>query len=255
MASHTIELSFLLRGFSDINDDPYAFISPYEMIERTKEKFFAAIGGISIGVWGDERDEILKQEFQKSFLEYFYMKEIGFQTPTAFYLELGNFLRRKLPIYTTHWKYILDEMYLTSTANSVGNTSSKNDNKVQSLSNSSGTTTTTAANNSDATTLSGQADTPQNELDLDLNNMKFASQVGKTNAKNKADSNGQSESSSETSDQTTNAGTASGESVSSHESRNKDVFDIYSQWISSGFDLFTPIFEEIMREQIFHILL
>ena len=122
MSSYTIELGFLLRGFSDINENPMMYASPFSIIENSRENFFKALGRYPFKIWGDERDQAFKEEFERMFLEYFYMKEIGFQTPAAFYLELGNFLRRKMPIYCNHWRYLLEEMYVTSTGNSQGST-------------------------------------------------------------------------------------------------------------------------------------
>ncbi|EOJ24497.1 hypothetical protein UMU_03032, partial [Enterococcus faecalis EnGen0300] len=80
MSSYTIELGFLLRGFSDINENPMMYASPFSIIENSRENFFKALGRYPFKIWGDERDQAFKEEFERMFLEYFYMKEIGFQT-------------------------------------------------------------------------------------------------------------------------------------------------------------------------------
>ena len=175
MSSYTQELQWLLRGFSDFNEKPQLYASPQSIIENSRKNFFKAVGNYPFKIWGDERDIAFKEEFERSFLEYFFMKEYGYQTPDAFILQLGSFLRRKMPIYCQHWRMILDEMYITQTGNTKGNVTGNtvnNDSRVtgsksRSLnhSDSSGTTDAKSVNRS------GVSNTPQNELDIDLDNI------------------------------------------------------------------------------------
>lgn len=263
MAKYTIELSHLLRAFSSINEQPLMFASPQSIIDSSKDEFFKAIGRYPFKIWGDDRDVMFKEEFERTFLEYFYMKEIGYDTPDAFYLELGNFLRRKMPIYCNHWRYVLSEMYITSTSetkgNVVGNTTNNNVRNVDSWGKSNTDTTTISNTDTKSIARNGTSDTPQNELNIDLDNITFASQVG--TADNKGNSVTDSTSNSQTNDENhvTETGNAVGNSntdtTTNNHGRGKDVFDIYHQWIASGYDLFTPLFHDCMREQIFHPLL
>lgn len=263
MASHTIELSFLLRGFSEINENPLMYASPASIIENSRENFFKAIGRYPFNVWGDDRDSMFKDEFERSFLEFFYMKDIGYQTPSAFYLELGNFLRRKMPIYCNHWRYILSEMYVTNTGdvkgNVVGNTVNDDVRNIDSWGKSVTDTETEGSSNTVGDQRAGTVDTPQNELEIDLNNLKYASQVQRSDSSSDSKTDGTSHTVTETEDHTRNVGNAVGNSTTDSQTnsfgRGKDVFDIYSQWIESGYDLFTPLFQDCMKEQIFHPLL
>lgn len=255
MSSYTIELSFLLRGFSDINENPNMYASPFSIIENSREKFFKAIGRYPFKIWGDERDIAFKEEFEKTFLEFFYMKEIGFQTPSAFYLELGNFLRRKMPIYCNHWRYLLEEMYVTHTGNVQGSTTSGDSRTIDSWGKSETNTTTRGTADTEGVSRAGISDTPQNELDLNLDNIDYASQVNKSETKTHNQSTGESNSVTNTEDHTVNKGNSVGNSITDNTGRSKDVFDIYKQWITSGYDLFTPLFHDCLKEQIFMTLL
>lgn len=259
MASYTIELQFLLRGFSPFNEKPGLYASPLSLIESAREPFFKAVGDYKFQIWGDERDQAFKEEFEKAFLEYNLMREIGYQTPDAFILQLGSFLRRKMPIYCVHWRHILNEMYTTNTGTSTGNIQGNTTNSDFRNTDSEGKSNTDTHNVTDSTTegsaLAGMAETPQNELNLDLNNLKFASTVNKSDTESKSNSVADGNSLTTTEDHVRVVGGSTGNSVSdsllNNEGRNKDVFDIYDQWIKSGYDLFTPLFEAAIREQLF----
>lgn len=257
MASYTQELGWLLRGFSDFNDKPQLFASPHSVIENSYKRFFKAVGDYSFKLWGDERDQAFQEQFEKNLLEFFYMKEYGYQTPDAFILQLGSFLRRKMPVFCRHWRAILDEMYITSTGNITGNTvgtSINNDKRTtDSWGDSKNHNETTTDTNS---IVKGAAlDTPLEDLDIDMNNPEYASMLNKT------DTNTNSKSISDTennyNDHSMSVGNATGNTTSNNTTdnyaRNKDVFDIYDQWISSGYDLFTPLYKEMMNEQLFVI--
>lgn len=261
MSSYTQELQWLLRGFSDFNEKPQLYASPQSIIENSRKNFFKAVGNYPFKIWGDERDIAFKEEFERSFLEYFFMKEYGYQTPDAFILQLGSFLRRKMPIYCQHWRMILDEMYITQTGNTKGNVTGNtvnNDSRVtgsksRSLnhSDSSGTTDAKSVNRS------GVSNTPQNELDIDLDNISYASQVQKADNASNTNTTGKSRSESHSGDYTASLGDAKTDSITDSitntQGRSKDVFDIYDEWVKSGYDLFTPLFKEMMKEEIFVI--
>lgn len=259
MASYTQELSWLLRGFSDVNDSPDLFASPRSIIERSYKPFFKAIGDYSFKIWGDERDQAFKEQFEKNFLEFFYMKEYGFQTPDAFILELGSFLRRKMPIYCRHWKVILEEMYVTQTGNVSGNTqgvSNSNDSRqTDSWSKANSHATSDSESNASSAARGGMTDTPQNELKIDLKDLKYATQVNASENVSDSTTSGTNDTESNSEDHTTSKGNAVGnkssQSVTDNYGRNKDVFDIYDQWITSGYDLFTPLYKQAMEEQLF----
>ena len=255
MSSYTIELGFLLRGFSDINENPMMYASPFSIIENSRENFFKALGRYPFKIWGDERDQAFKEEFERMFLEYFYMKEIGFQTPAAFYLVLGNFLRRKMPIYCNHWRYLLEEMYVTSTGNSQGTTTNGDSRVIDSKGHSETNGKTESDSNTKSVTKGANTDLPDTQLDLDVSNLDYASQANKTESTSDTKTTGKSNSITDSEDHTINKGSSSGNSITDTFGRNKDVFDIYKQWIDSGYDLFTPLFHDCLKEQIFMPLL
>lgn len=263
MSSYTIELQWLLRGFTAINEKPDLYASPQSLIENGRENFFKAVGNYPFKIWGDQRDQQFKEEFERAFLERFMMSEINYKTPQAFYLQLGSFLRRKMPIYTTHWRHILNEMYITNTFNTVGNTVG---NTVQSDARTTGDKartdtegTTDSKTHSDANSVSraGVVDTPQNDLDIDLDHLHFVTQVNKSDSKSSSDgtAHGVNKGHTESGDYNVSVGNNESDTVTDNvtdnKGRNKDVFEIYDQWIQSGYDLFTPVFKEMMRDQLF----
>lgn len=271
MASHTIELSFLLRGFSQINDRPAIFASPHSIIENSREEFFKAVGNYNFKIWGDERDLSFKENFEKAFLEYFYMDEIGYQTPDAFLLQLGSFLRRKMPIYCQHWRKVLDEMYITQTGNvtgnvignAVGNSKTNDTRSTDSWSKSTTNANSEGTGETTSVTRAGVSDTPQNELDINLDDIAYASQVNKQDNLSTSKSTGKNDSVTNTEDHTVSVGASVSnnvndtktDSVTNNHGRNKDIFDIYDEWIKSGYDLYTPLFKDAINEQLFCLFL
>lgn len=249
MGSYTIELQLILRGFSAANEKPNLYVSPRSMIEMSYENFFKAVGDYSFKIWGDERDQAFKEQFEKNFLEYFYMKEINYFAPDAFILQLGSFLRRKMPIYCNHWRHILDEMYITQSGKVVGNSKGSSANNDRRQTDSWGKSKSDSS--SDTVAKAARSDQPQNLLNIDLDKIEYASDTTKSESNNDSNSNAENE------DHTTSVGNAAGmtenSNITDNYSRGKDVFDIYDEWIKSGYDLFTPLFREAMNAQLFMI--
>lgn len=254
-----MELQWLLRGFSEMNEKPQLYVSPESMINNARDNFFKAVGSIPFVIWGDERDLDFKEKFEHDFLEYFYMKEIGFQTPDAFILTLGSFLRRKLPVYCQHWRKILDEMYITQTGhvtgNVEGNTKNASSRDTGSKSRSQNHSETDSNTTSKSVSRAGVSDTPQNNLDINLDDIAYASNVNKSDSNSESNATTKSDSENHSGDYTVSVGSEKGnavtDSVSDNYGRSKDVFDIYNEWITSGYDLFTPLFKDAVNEQIF----
>lgn len=277
MSSYTMELGWLLRGFSQINEKPGLYASPQSVIENSREEFFKAVGEYPFRMWGDERDEPFKIRFEKAFLEYNYMREIGYQTPDAFILQLGSFLRRKMPIYTIHWRKVLEEMYTTetghgtgtttghTTGHTTGNVTEHSVDTTDAWGKSTTNTDSKGHSDTNSTTRSGMSDTPQTELDLNLNNIDFASQVNKSENVTGTDTVNNTSSVTNTEDHSKSVGDKTTDSVgdsvgdsktdyvNDNYGRGKDVFEIYDEWIQSGYDLFTPLFQDAIREELFMI--
>lgn len=261
MASYTIELQFLLRGFSEANEKPDLFVSPRSMIEMSRKNFFKAIGSYPFKIWGDERDKAFQDEFEINFLESFYTKEINYYSPDAFYLHLGSFLRRKMPIHCQHMRAILEEMYVTQTGKVLGNSkgSSKNDDtrKTDSHGKSNTHNETNTENQSNTVNRGAKTDTPQGYLDMNLDELDYATEVSKSDSNVKGTGKSISQTDTESEDHTVSVGNAQGATENSNTTdnygRSKDVFEIYDEWLKSGYDLFTPLYDEMMQEQIFMI--
>lgn len=259
MSSYTIELSFLLRGFSDFNEKEGLYASPLSTIENARNNFFKAIGSYPFYVWGDERDLAFKEVFEKSFLEYFYMYEINAQTPDAFYLRLGSFLRRKMPIWTKHWRPILEEMYVTQTnamdISSVGDTANVDIRTGGSKARTDNHEDSSGKSNTKSVTRAGKSDTPQTELDINLDKIAYASEVQKSDSGSSSDTAGKHDSRTDSGEYNVSGGRSRGKTINDtttgSKGRGKDVFAIFDQWIQSEYDLFTPLFQEVIREQIF----
>lgn len=247
----SIALSTLLRGFSQLNEMPMLFASPNSIIENSRENFFKAVGDYPFTIWGDERDEPFKVMFEKNFLSKFYMYEINYETPDAFYLYLGNFLQRKMPIYCRSWRVILDEMYITSTGNTQGNVKGKTVNQDQRNTDSWGKSTTESESNSTATDRGANQDLPQSRLDINLNNVDYASSANKSDHTSNSTTTSETNSEDHSKSVGNATGTSESDSISNNQARTKDVFEIYNEWIVSGYDLFTPVFKDMMKEQLF----
>jgi hypothetical protein len=251
MASHTIELQFLLRGFTEFNDKPMLYASPRSIIENAHINFFKTIGDYNFKIWGDERDTQFKENLEKNFLEYFLEYEINAQTPDAFILRLGSFFRRKVPVFCQHWRVLLEEMYMTNTGNTAGKTNATDKIVTDLGSVGIGANQTTSDSKTDSEQLGGISDTPQNELNIDVRNVKFATSVNKGVGTSDANSKSAFNSVDNFNSHSEAVRNASGGSNVDSFGRSKDVFDIYDQWLKSGYDLFTPFFIAAKDEKLF----
>ena len=165
--------------------------------------------------------------FAQTFVRHFWDMPIGYDSPVTFFVHLRAFLDENLPVWAQFYKeaIIKHGLYTTtagtvtvedngtvhfegtnttdSTATNTGKSSSDETNNTKS------TTTNNTTQNSNGQTLSADADSPQDQLNLSINqdsasggyDFKYASKVSASLNKNNTTTNGNST--------TTNTGTIS----------------------------------------------
>lgn len=165
--------------------------------------------------------------FAQTFVRHFWSMPIGYDSPVTFFVHLRGFLDENLPVWADFYKeaIIKHGLYTTtagtvtvedngtvhfegtnstdSTATNTGKSSSDETNNTKN------TTTNNTTQNSNGQTLSADADSPQDQLNLSINqdsasggyDFKYASKVSASLNKNNTTTNGNST--------TTNTGTIS----------------------------------------------
>ena len=165
--------------------------------------------------------------FAQTFVRHFWSMPIGYNSPVTFFVHLRAFLDENLPVWAQFYKEaIVKHGLYTTTAGTVtvednGTVHFEGTNTTDSTSTSTGksssnetnntknTTTNNTTQNSNGQTLSADADSPQDQLDLSINqdsasggyDFKYASKVSASLNKNSTNTNGNSTS--------TNSGTIS----------------------------------------------
>ena len=165
--------------------------------------------------------------FAQTFVRHFWSMPIGYDSPITFFVHLRAFLDENLPVWAQFYKEaIIKHGLYTTTAGTVtvegnGTVHFEGTNTTDSTSTSTGksssdetnntknTTTNNSTQNSNGQTLSADADSPQNQLDLSINqdsasggyDFKYASKVSASLNKSSTTTNGNSTS--------TNSGTIS----------------------------------------------
>lgn len=165
--------------------------------------------------------------FAQTFVRHFWSMPIGYESPVTFFVHLRAFLDENLPVWAEFYKEaIVKHGLYTTTAGTVtvedngtvhfegtNSTDSTATTKGQSSSdetnNAKSTTTNNTTQNSNGQTLSADADSPQDQLNLSINqdsasggyDFKYASKVNASLNKNNTNTNGNST--------TTNTGTNS----------------------------------------------
>lgn len=165
--------------------------------------------------------------FAQTFVRHFWSMPIGYNSPVTFFVHLRAFLDENLPVWADFYKeaIIKHGLYTTTTGTvtvedngtvhfeGTNTTDSTSTNTGKSSSNETNnaknTTTNNTTQNSNGQTLSADADSPQDQLDLSINqdsasggyDFKYASKVSASLNKNSTNTNGNSTS--------TNSGTIS----------------------------------------------
>lgn len=222
-------------------------VDSYEVADKTFENFFKEIRwpGYEWNVFDGNPEANAKSlaDFKREFLIYFYHYDIGYETTGYFQDMLGSWFRRYMPRYIKLMQGSELDLFMTNDTTTLSNGASNTDTK----SNSSDKTNSTS--NDTGTTRNRQAfsDTPQSQLDLDLDNVNYASNVQVQDGKSTANGSASSDSTGKADSNTK----SNNENASRTRGRNADVFDIVAEWRESNYDNYLSIFDQIEEEGFF----
>ena len=139
----------------------------YGKTDKTKIKNLARDGRTTIfDFYYPLSEHISKQEFEEMILNRFLMRRIGFDTVTAFQIQLNVTLNSIMPMYNKMFDSLYVENFLGSTQiregfdKTIGSNSSTGNTNTQNTSTLSNTSNTNTTNTSDRRF----SDTPENEL-------------------------------------------------------------------------------------------
>ena len=245
-------LSLMYNGPKPTWGDPTA----WQVVENTYEDFFKHIGweGQGWNVFSDdwEANEASLADFKKEVLIYFYHYNIGYETSNYFMDQLGSWFRRYMPRYIKLMQGAESDLFMTNDNTTFSNGKSQ----TKSLTNSDDHSNTKSDSKShdEGTTRNRQAfsDTPQNELDLDIDAIDYASNVQVQDGKSSADGTAHTESNTDASGHSNSITDGTNDNQSRTKGRNSDVFDIVSEWRDSNYDQYLSIFEQLEAEGYFY---
>lgn len=245
-------LSLMYNGPKPTWGDPTA----WQVVDNTYEDFFKHIGweGQDWNVFSDdwEANEASLADFKKEVLIYFYHYNIGYETSNYFMDQLGSWFRRYMPRYIKLMQGAESDLFMTNDNTTFSNGKSQ----TKSLTNSDDHSNTKSDSNShdEGTTRNRQAfsDTPQNELDLDIDAIDYASNVQVQDGKSSADGTAHTESNTDASGHSNSITDGTNDNQSRTKGRNSDVFDIVSEWRDSNYDQYLSIFEQLEAEGYFY---
>lgn len=245
-------LSLMYNGEKPTWGDPTA----WQVVDNTYEDFFKHIGweGQGWNVFSDdwEANEASLADFKKEVLIYFYHYNIGYETSNYFMDQLGSWFRRYMPRYIKLMQGAESDLFMTNDNTTFSNGKSQ----TKSLTNSDDHSNTKSDSKShdEGTTRNRQAfsDTPQNELDLDIDAIDYASNVQVQDGKSSADGTAHTESNTDASGHSNSITDGTNDNQSRTKGRNSDVFDIVSEWRDSNYDQYLSIFEQLEAEGYFY---
>lgn len=216
-----------------INERPPTLYSLLQSIvnygkeEQTKIKDLASIGRTTIFDFDYPlSDNITKEEFETMILNKFLMRRIGFETLTAFKIQLNVKLNEIMPMYNKLIDLLYDE-------NSFGEVTKRKgfDNRV--VDNTSNTTNS-MTNTTNTTTDLRESNTPQNELE-NIRNGKYVTKYNYNKNDDIAETNGESQNISNTKDNNNYEETTS----------KINMFEIYSKLNEEIKNIYTMIFKDL----------
>lgn len=224
-----------------INERPPTLYSLLQSIvnygkeEQTKIKDLASVGRTTIFDFDYPlSDNITKEEFETMILNKFLMRRIGFETLTAFKIQLNVKLNEIMPMYNK----LIDLLYSNDAFGEITKRKGFDNRIVDNTSN----TTNSMTNNSNTThqNISDRrgSNTPQNELD-NIKNGKYVTEYhydtdNSTNEDNSI-SNGESKNISNTKDNNNYEETTS----------KINMFEIYSKLNEEIKNIYTMIFKDL----------
>lgn len=231
IAYKTVNLGEILTSLCEPKQTGFGGPAAIVVVEEVYEEFFKQIGweGKEWNVIPDDAELNSKTlaDFKKEFLIYFYRYEIGYETSSYFADQLGSWFRRYMPRYIKLMQAQEKDLFMTSDITTFGTGAS------------SSKTNQTHADNGKNRTKGAFSDTPQNELEIDLDNLEYASNVQTSETASVASGSAESQID------------GTNENVTRTLGRGRDVFDIIAQWRESNYDQFLSIFDQIESEGYF----
>lgn len=248
---------FLVPFVPCINERPPTIYSLLESIvnygkdDKTKIKDLASAGRTTIFDFDYPlSDKITKEDFEKMILNHFLMRRIGFETLTAFKIQLNVKLNEIMPMYNK----LIDLLY---SENGIGEITKRQgfdnriiDNTSKTTNEDTSTTKNSMTNNSETshteTSDRRESDTPQNQLE----NVRDGSYVTKynydTNTGNSQDTSTTNGNSQNTSNGETNTNSNTKDNNNYEETTSKiNMFEIYSKLNEEIKNIYTMIFKDL----------
>lgn len=195
---------------------------------------------------------ISKEDFETMILNKFLMRRIGFDTVTAFKIQLNVRLNEIMPAYNklfdalNGWNIFNDGETITRTQ-STSNTTEASNSSTETTSGTTGSTTTESGTNSNTADLRS-SDTPQNQIS-DVRDGNYVSQYNYN--QNNGTTSGSSTTSGTDSSTTSASGSNDSESTGSlSESITRtpaDKMAIYREFIEARTSIYTMIFDDLNR--------
>lgn len=224
---------FLIPFVPSINERPPTIYSLLESIvnygkdDKTKIKDLANAGRTTIFDFDYPLSEnITKEKFECMILNHFLMRRIGFETLTAFKIQLNVKLNEIMPMYNK----LIDLLYSDDAFGEITKRTGFDNRIIDNTSN----TTNSMTNNSNTTTDLRESNTPQNELE----NVRDGSYVTNYNYNQNEDiseTNGESQNISNTKDNNNYEETTS----------KINMFEIYSKLNEEIKNIYTMIFKDL----------
>lgn len=224
---------FLVPFVPSINERPPTIYSLLESIvnygkdDKTKIKDLASAGRTTIFDFDYPlSDKITKEDFEKMILNHFLMRRIGFETLTAFKIQLNVKLNEIMPMYNK----LIDLLYSENAFGEITKRTGFDNRIIDNTSN----TTNSMTNNSNTTSDLRESNTPQNKLE----NVRDGSYVTNYNYNQNEDvseTNGESQNISNTKDNNNYEETTS----------KINMFEIYSKLNEEIKNIYTMIFKDL----------
>lgn len=269
MASYTVTVNDILRGYSDLNNfnennnrnrsqkyhtnnnNFFNFDEPWKLVDKTYQQFFNFDFYFNVFPNDNEANKAAKIQFEKRFMLHFYLYEIGYETPGAFKLALQNWLNEYMPLYSQLLAKQQTDIFVTNEGKIISKNSNTSKNKT--LSNSQTAEEATAINNTNAASdlKTATTDTPQNNLGIDVDSLGYASQAGNNKSTDEGSgaqtNSGRSSANADQIQDAKNDGTSENDSSA----RNRDIFDIIKNWTDSNYSTYLDIFDKIEASGMF----
>ena len=232
---------FLVPFVPSINERPPTIYSLLESIvnygkdDKTKIKDLASAGRSTIFDFDYPlSDKITKEKFECMILNHFLMRRIGFETLTAFKIQLNVKLNEIMPMYNK----LIDLLYSENAFGEITKRTGFDNRVIDNTSNTTNSMTNNSETSHTETSDRRESDTPQNELA----NVRDGSYVTKYNY----DTNiGNSEDTSTTEGNSENVSNTTDNNNYEETTSKINMFEIYSKLNEEVKNIYTMIFKDL----------